>query len=217
MRPVDKSLFQGNKQSYIPYGDAKDDLIKAIGGFCSYCERQGFRSALAVEHIQDKKSFPALELEWSNFLLSCTSCNSIKDTKAITDTLLPDRDNTYDVFMYLNDGFIQVKPDLDNDLKDKARALINLAGLDRVPSKRGYSGNDTLWLDRKGSWVLANRYLQKYQNKDCDIETIIDLALNNGFWSVWMQVFETYPDVQKELINAFSGTQKKFFQPILTL
>ena len=55
MRPVDKSLFQGNKQSYIPYGDAKDDLIKAIGGFCSYCERQGFRSALAVEHIQDKK------------------------------------------------------------------------------------------------------------------------------------------------------------------
>jgi len=217
MRPVDKSLFQGNKQSYIPYGDAKDDLIAALGCFCSYCERQGFRSALTVEHIQDKNSFPSLEFSWSNFLLACTNCNSIKGTKTVTNSLLPDRDNTYAVFMYLESGFIQVKPDIDDDLKDKAQALINLVRLDRVPDRRGYSGKDTLWQNRKESWELANRYLQKYQNKDCDIETIIDLALNNGFWSVWMQVFETYPDVQKELINAFSGTQKKFFQQILNL
>ena len=217
MRPVDKSLFQGNKQSYIPYGDAKDDLIKAIGEFCSYCERQGFRSALAVEHIQDKKSFPVLESNWSNFLLSCTSCNSVKATKAVTDCLLPDRDNTFDAFMYLESGFIQTKPDLDDVLKDQAQALINLAGLDRIPGRQGYSGKDTLWLKRKECWVLAGRYLQKYQNNNCDIETIIDLALGYGFWSVWMQVFETYPDVQKELINAFTGTQKKFFQQILNL
>ncbi|MEI6335013.1 MAG: HNH endonuclease [Methylococcaceae bacterium] len=217
MRPVDKGLFQGNKESYSPFGDAKDDLITALGCFCSYCERQGFRSALAVEHIQHKDSFPDLEYEWSNFLLSCTNCNSIKGTKAVTDALLPDRDNTYDVFMYLEGGFIQVKPDLDDDLKDKAQALINLVGLNRIPGRQGYSGKDTLWLNRKESWVLASRYLQKYQNEDCDIETIIDLALNNGFWSVWMQVFIGFPDVQKELINAFSGTQKNFFQQILNL
>ena len=215
MRPVDKSLFQGNKQRYIPYGDAKDDLITALGCFCSYCERQGFPSALAVEHIQDKNSFPSLELEWSNFLLACTNCNSIKGTKTVTNSLLPDRDNTYAVFMYLESGFIQVKPDLDDVLKGQAQALINLAELDRIPGRQGYSGKDTLWLNRKESWVLANRYLKKYQNKDCDIETIIDLALNNGFWSVWMQVFVDFPNVQKELIHVFSGTQKKFFQQIL--
>ena len=217
MRTVDKSLFQGNKQSYIPYGDAKDDLITALGCFCSYCERQGFRSALDVEHIQHKDNFPALAFEWSNFLLSCTNCNSIKGTKAVTDTLLPDRDNTYDVFMYLEGGFIQVKPDIDDDLKDKAQALINLVRLDRVPGRRGYLGKDTLWQNRKESWELANRYLQKYQNEGCDIEIIIDLALGYGFRSVWMQVFVDFPDVQKELINAFTGTQKKFFQQILNL
>jgi hypothetical protein len=58
MRPVDKSLFKGNKNRYNLYGDAKDDLILAIGDFCSYCERQGYSSALDVEHINDKHTHP---------------------------------------------------------------------------------------------------------------------------------------------------------------
>lgn len=215
MRPVDKSLFQESQESYRPYGDAKDDLISALGGFCSYCERQGFRSALAVEHIQDKNTYPDYKFSWDNFLLSCTNCNSIKSTKNIDGALLPDRDNTSDVFIYLESGFIQVKPDLNNAKKIKALALINLVGLDRIPNKRGYSGNDTLWLDRKKGWELAQRYLDKYQQHRCDAETIKDQALAQGCWSIWMQVFEEHSEIQKELINAFPGTQKIFFQNIL--
>ncbi len=212
MRPVDKTRFKNHKKHYKPYGDAKDDLIKALGDFCSYCERQGFRSALAVEHIKDKATYPELEPDWDNFLLSCPNCNSIKGTKTVADTLLPDRDNTFDVFIYLESGFIQVALGLDGTLKTKAQVLIDLVGLDRIPNRRGYSGKDTLWLDRKENWELAQRYFYKYQNNECDIETIKDLALSRGFWSVWMQLFSEFPEVQKELIHSFSGTQKAFFQ-----
>ena len=83
MRPIDKSLFISNQVSYIPYGEAKPDLIAAIGKYCSYCEREGFSSALDVEHIEDKDTHPALTYLWSNFLLSCKNCNSIKNAKEI--------------------------------------------------------------------------------------------------------------------------------------
>ena len=215
MRPVDKSLFQDNQESYRPYGAAKNDLISALGGFCSYCERQGFHAALAVEHIKDKSTYPELKFSWDNFLLSCTNCNSIKSTKDIDGVLLPDRDNTYDVFIYLESGFIQLKPDLNNAKKIKALALINLVGLDRIPGRSGYSGRDTLWLNRKENWEVAQRYLEKYQQHTCDIETIKDLALAQGCWSIWMQVFESHSEIQEALVNAFPGTQKIFFQNIL--
>ncbi|NOQ15006.1 MAG: TIGR02646 family protein [Methyloprofundus sp.] len=108
-----------------------------MGGFCSYCERRGFHAALAVEHIKDKDTYPEFKFSWGNFLLSCTNCNSIKSTKDIDGVLLPDRDNTYVVFIYLESGFIQVKPGLNGEKKRKAQALINLVGLDRVPNRRG--------------------------------------------------------------------------------
>ena len=212
MRPVDKALFQGNRVSYNPYGKAKDHLIEALGDFCSYCERQGMRSALAVEHIQDKNTYPQNEYDWVNLLLSCVNCNSIKARKDITAALLPDRDNTFNAFTYLEGGLVQVNSGATAGVKLKAKALIDLVGLDRRPNRNGYSGSDDLWLKRKENWELAQRYLIKYQNNECDIETIKDLALSRGFWSVWMQLFSEFPEVQKELIHSFSGTQKAFFQ-----
>jgi uncharacterized protein (TIGR02646 family) len=215
MRPVNKSLYTQNKATYKPYGTAKDDLFSAIGSFCSYCEREGFHSALDVEHIKHQNTYPFEEFNWDNFLLSCTNCNSCKKTKEITNELLPDRDNTFEVFVYLEGGYIQCNPNLDENLKRKAQALLNLVRLDRVPGKNGYTGNDTIWIERKTVWETAQRYLAKYQNGDCDIETVKDLALPNGFWSIWMRTFENFPEVQKELINSFKGTRIEFFQDIL--
>jgi uncharacterized protein (TIGR02646 family) len=215
MRPVNKNLYTQNKTTYSPYGKAKDDLFSAIGNFCSYCEREGFHSALDVEHIKDKYTYPSEELSWDNFLLSCKNCNSCKSTKEITNVLLPDRDNTFEVFVYLESGFIQCHPALTNEVKQKAQALIDLVRLDRIPGRKGYNGNDKLWQERKAKWELAQRYLKKYQLNDCDIETIKDLALESGFWSIWMRAFENFPEVQKELINSFKGTRKEFFQNIL--
>jgi len=214
MRPVNKSLYQNNQATYNPYGNAKPDLIKALDGFCSYCERQGFSTALEVEHIQDKDSHQTLEFIWENFLLSCKNCNTCKSTKPVTDILLPDRNNTFESFIYLESGFIKVNPAINETLKPKAQALLDLVRLDRIPNRNGYSGKDTLWQERKQAWVLAQRYLDKYQ-QSCDIETIKDLALKTGFWSIWMRAFEAFPEVQKELINSFAGTRTEFFQDIL--
>lgn len=223
MRPVDKSLYTKNKATYKPYGKAKLVLFEAIGSFCSYCERQGFHSALDVEHIKhvEKGKNNPKEVDWDNFLLSCTNCNSCKLTKEIIGILLPHKDNTYELFDYLESGYIKPHPSLSEEKKKQAVALINLLRLDRVQYRKGYnttvySGNDTLWADRKKVWEIAQLFLIKYQNGNCDIETIKYLALPNGFWSIWMRAFETFPEVQKELINSFKGTRIEFFQDILS-
>jgi hypothetical protein len=37
-------------------------------------------------------------------------------------------------------------------------------------------------------------------------ELVIEVAKSRGFFSVWMTVFENYPEVKKELIQLFPGT-----------
>ena len=103
MRPVDKSRYTDNQDTYTPYGDAKPGLIGAIGGFCSYCERQGHSAALDVEHIDDKNSHPEKKFSWDNFLLACKNCNGIKGTKSVDldQMLMPHCHNTFSPFSYL--------------------------------------------------------------------------------------------------------------------
>jgi len=207
MRPVDKSLFTENETTYSPYQNAKDDLILALGNFCSYCERRGYSSALDVEHINDKNAHPKQECLWSNFLLACKNCNSIKSTKLVNNSLLPHLDNTFAVFSYLDSGLIVLNPNLKSPLKEKAKNLLNLVGLDRFK----YSYKDKRWQERKKVWTLSQRYLIKYKSNYCDIETIIDLALESGFWSIWMTTFQDYSEVQEALIKSFAGTNKYYF------
>ncbi|HEU0014624.1 MAG TPA: HNH endonuclease signature motif containing protein [Longimicrobium sp.] len=59
------------------YGFARPVLIARIGAYCSYCEMP-LAANLAVEHVLPRKWFPELQLAWSNFLLCCPICNSIK-------------------------------------------------------------------------------------------------------------------------------------------
>lgn len=101
MRPLNKDLFTTNQTTYNPYGDAKEDLMLALGSFCSYCEREGYNSALDVEHINDKDTHPSQKYDWENFLLACKNCNPIKGRKQIDNSLMPHIDNTFIIFSYL--------------------------------------------------------------------------------------------------------------------
>lgn len=215
MRPVDKSLFQSNKKVYNNYGDAKPDLIAAIGGYCSFCERHGFSSALDVEHIEHKDKHPDKEKLWDNFLIACKNCNSIKGTKDIdySRIILPHIDNTYFPFQYLESGYIKIKDDVKES--EKAKALVDLVGLDRRPGHPMYSTKDNRWQERKKVWELSRKYHNKLTQNKCDIETIIDLALKSGFWTIWMFAFNEFPEVQKELILNFKGTRQSCFQKIM--
>ena len=213
MRPVDKSLYTTNQVQYNPYGDAKPDLIEAIGKYCSYCEREGFRSSLDVEHIEDKSTYPAKKFLWINFLLACKNCNSIKGTNEVDfpNIILPHLDDTFSPFEYLESGYIKIKDDIAEPLRSKVIELIRLIGLDRLPGHQSYSTKDDRWQERKQVWEISKKYYLKYSIGKCDIETIIDLSKSYGFWSIWMNAFKNFPEVQKELILQFKGTRQTFF------
>ena len=74
MRPVSRGAAP---RTYSSYGDAIGDLEDRLGIYCSYCERR-LPVSLAVEHMAPKSLHPDRELEWKNFLLGCTNCNSVK-------------------------------------------------------------------------------------------------------------------------------------------
>lgn len=216
MRPVDKTRYTTNQVEYNPYGDAKPYLIAAIGKFCSYCEREGFSSALDVEHIEDKDAHPDKKFLWDNFLLACKNCNSIKGTKEIDfpNIILPHLQNTFSPFEYLESGLIKIKDEVVEPSRSRVVALVKLVGLDRRPGHPRYSTKDDRWQERKQAWELSQKYKQKYIAGNCDIETIVDLSLSYGFWSIWMNAFEGYPEVQRALVDNFRGTRLNFFAHI---
>lgn len=98
MRPVERGL---DPNPFQDYKDARDPLIQRIGDYCSYCEN-ALHSEIDVEHVQPKSRPPYASLVWTNFLLACGYCNSVKGDNpvAIADFFWPDADNTYRAFKY---------------------------------------------------------------------------------------------------------------------
>ncbi len=216
MRPVDKSRYTANQDEYNPYGLAKPHLFLALGPYCSYCEREGFSSALDVEHIEDKDAHPDKETLWTNFLLGCKNCNSINGTTEIdfNNIILPHLQDTFIPFEYLESGYIKIKDSVTDPLKTKVDNLISLVGLDRRPGIARYSTKDTRWQERKQVWEISNKFKQKYIDGKCDVETIVILSQSLGFWSIWMNCFDNYNEVKRALIDNHLGTQLNFFTHI---
>lgn len=214
MRPLEKRPWptddQGAPKTYSPYGKAKDDLIDNLGPYCSFCEREGYYSALDVEHIQPKglTQYAHLEENWDNFLLGCKNCNPIKGDKdvVLTDIFLPHQNNTVLIFEYLQGGLIQLSSHLTSTERKKAKRLMDLVGLDRRPGRPNYSTRDKRWQDRMNVYNLAERYLGKYENGTASEDVVVDLARASGFWSVWMCVFDQHAEVKNRLIAEFPGT-----------
>lgn len=215
MRPVDKGVAP---QSYSQYQDARKDLVKRIGDYCSYCERQ-IETNLAVEHIQPKSLAPELRNEWSNFLLACSNCNSYKGRKNIElkKFFWPDSDNTFLAFDYLEDGRLSFNPSLTTEGQEIAQATIELFGLDREPghidrSKRSTS-NDLRWSRRREAWDVAQRALGRLQGEDTENirQLIVEVASGRGLFSIWMKVFESDTDMRRRLIQSFRGTAGNCF------
>lgn len=73
MRPVDKGSVptdnNGQPKQYSEYQQARPDLIKRLGEYCSFCEGR-IAANLAVEHILPKSLHPQLALCWDNFLMA---------------------------------------------------------------------------------------------------------------------------------------------------
>lgn len=226
MRPVRKYLVgeevsvEGVNETvngmYKPYRNAKPLLKANLGQYCSYCEAfYSYIRDLHVEHIQPKglAQYAHLEYSWSNFLLSCATCNGSdnKDTKDVVllDVHLPHLNNTFLSLRYKKGGVVEVNPNLTGLSASHAHNLLSLVGLDKSPltSKPG----DKRWKKRSDDWDKAERYLKKYKCGQIDVDTIIDLIKACGGWSVWFTVFVGEDDVLARMIADFPGTSDTCF------
>jgi uncharacterized protein (TIGR02646 family) len=225
MRPVDKGA---SPRVFTDYREARDPLMAQIGKYCSYCER--ILSDPEVEHQEPKANlkYAHRALDWDNFLLACTTCNrqkGIKDPRQ--DTIyFPDEANTACAFRH-DEASNQVYPRFDvkthpdeHAMAERTIALTNLnRRLDefKADDKTGVRREDLRWMHRKDAWEVANRALQRHLTDGAlsqkDIESIRELALKTGFFSVWLTVFANEPDVCNDLIAAFVGTRLTCFDP----
>jgi uncharacterized protein (TIGR02646 family) len=219
MRPVERGTTDG---IFLEYQEAKLLLTTRLGHYCSFCERH-MPAGLAVEHMQPKKPFPALELVWENFLLACVNCNSCKGTKNKSETLdayfWVDRDNTSRAFIYSKGGLISVNPLLETHLQAKATKTLKFLGLEKL-SWEDPKAKDNRQAQRHDTWNQAEMFRGDLLEEDTlkRREYIVIYARKTGFWSVWMTVFKDDPDMLERFIKAFPGTADCFhpatFQPV---
>ena len=208
MRRVDRGPWPlddaENPKKFHPYGKAKADLSRRLGEYCNYCERPG---DLDVEHVVPRSHRPDLEDEWSNFLFGCRNCNSIKkDRNTSRDGYIwPDRDDTQAAFEYFPGGIVKVRIDLPGSDRTKAANLFDLVGLGRHPTN-DQGAKDPRWRKRRSAWGQAE-FARKKLEEGADIDWVIRLARETGFWSVWMTVFANHPQVRSRLQRCFPGTR----------
>lgn len=220
MRPVDRGEHpkeeDGSARIYTSYSNARRDLIDRMGQYCSYCN-QKLPASLAVEHVQPKSLFPALELEWENFLLACTNCNSTKGNKPVdlNDYLWPDVHNTDLAFVYTQDGKVQVNTNLNSQLQQKAQNLLDLVGLEKYEDN--YTASDRRWKNRKNTFSKVAESLKLFESAlskgagEEFINVLGNYASDNGFFSIWLQIFTNYSQVRKKIIQSFVGTAANAF------
>lgn len=211
--PVDD---EGNPVTYADYKDARDDLIEHMGDYCSYCE-VALHDQVDVEHVLPKSLNPSLAREWSNFLLACGTCNSIKGNNEVDldDYYWPDQDNTLRAFFYEQDEPPQINSGSGVDHPTAQRTL-ELTGIDRVPGHSRLSDRDRRWKKRFGAWgiaLIARGNLGTADSVEMR-ETIVMLAQALGFWSVWFSAFHDDEDMQLRLISEFPGTSADCFDNV---
>lgn len=209
MRPVNKGEAPNR---YSDYKNARVDLIKRIGEYCSYCERF-IPANLAVEHVKPKVPHLYLEKEWENFLLACTNCNSTKYNEDVNlnDYFWPHMDNTLIPFIYESTGLISVNQHLSEQQKIMANNTLKLTGLNKKTQDNDKTVSNRLWKHRIEMWNNATTQLQRFQrttleNREDMIDCILDNAIGKGFFSIWITVFKDYPEIIEKLIEKFVGT-----------
>lgn len=223
MRPINRGSIPlttaGQPVVFKKYKRALRHLIDRMGSYCSYCESR-LPSSLAVEHMQPKSLNPALETTWDNFLLGCVNCNSTKGAKEINldDYFFPDTANTFMAFLYDDDIIVKPNHILSAQNQSKAKNTIKLVGLDVVPPKRGTikyeEATDRRFEHRKNAWDTALDTLNDYSisnHKPTILKYLKIIVKEQGHWSIWMTVFQNYPEVKQALIQETIGTASNCF------
>lgn len=210
MRPVLKNSGPGS----IPkdYKKYRGYLTENLGYYCSYCERR-IEYGIGVEHVKPKTIYNNLELDWDNLLIACVNCNSTKGHKDIilSEFYWPHLDNTAKAFLYSTGGIVRINTQLLPQQHLRAQKMIDLVGLDRVPSDNiteNPEESDNRWKFRLLAWNKAEELKNDLMQEDTERirRLIIDMATVTGYFSVWMTVFQSDLEMRKSLLTAFKGT-----------
>ncbi|MBK9419496.1 MAG: HNH endonuclease [Flavobacteriales bacterium] len=224
MRPVDK-MQAPVPSAFGHHNQARGELIKRLGRYCSYCER-AVKSSLAVEHIQPKSLNPAAVADtWVNYLLSCANCNSCKLATNISpaDVFLPDRDNTFKAFDLNPNGTLRVHSALAGSGAALAQATLDLfklgARVGKVTDLNGDLVENDRIDDRMDALKQATLARATWDENPsvAQQDSIVFSAKNCGFFSMWMRAFEDVPAIRQEFIKAFAGTEATCFDPVTSL
>lgn len=209
-RPVKHTV----QEDYPDYGDAKQPLAANLGRYCSYCECAIPSIAnIEVEHLEPKGDGGS-ETSWTNFLISCKCCNTVKPKIGVKlkASHWPHLDNTFVDFIYDAGGRIRVNPELVGEAKKKAERLYELFKLGRYPNTDFLPTDaDDRWKGRMEVWNLAEKYRTRYLNGTLLLDDVVEMARARGFWSVWFTVFDGVDAVRQALITAFPGTAAECF------
>lgn len=211
MRPVQRGAEPSGAKTYEAM---RPTLVARLGCYCSYCELPVSHVPHA-EHIVPKDRFPAWRDRWDNLLVSCTWCNSYKGDERpppekVDEYLWPTRDNTARAFSYAS-IIPRVSDMLEEPLRSRAARLRGLVRLAVTGDTRGKA--------RAEAYNLAKRYASKLSSaKDPELlrESIVDIAVATGFFSVWMEVFSGDLVIRRGLIASFVGTARDCFEPATT-
>jgi hypothetical protein len=165
-----------------------------------------------------KSLHETLKLNWTNFLLACVNCNSVKGDEDIADrdVLWPDRHNTMLAINYSIGGFVRVAEDLGDELNRRAQRLVNLVGLHRHVAE-GYpkpSPRDRRWEQREEAWAAAEKCRDNFVvlgESGPALQLVLEAAKFCGFFSVWMTVFSEFSEVKQALVEEFPGTAQACF------
>lgn len=220
MRPIVKRIRLTAANTCIefnPSRDAKQDLCTDLGTFCCFCEKYVNRSSLHVEHILGKKCTNAagakiyyhLRYRWDNFLLGCSNCNAVKGRKDVNvlNPFLPHQNNLVHFIEINNGGVVAIKNGVGGVDRQRTQAFIDLVGLDRAPGHPRYSMKDDRWENRLKVYHIAERQFIKYNQNPggFDIETLVELAKTNGYFTIWYYQFFGVNNVISALINGFNN------------
>jgi len=95
-----------------------------------------------------------------------------------------------------------------------ATNTIGLTGLNRQPgSINPPTLKDTRWISRRETWEIAYQSMSNWRKFPVPplLKQIVNTAVGTGHFSIWMTVFNTEKEIQIALVDAFVGTQKRYF------
>ena len=217
MRPVNKG--KAPEKVYKDYRDAEPDLEERIGAYCSFCEMP-IKHVPEVEH-KEAKAKGGAKLEWENLLLSCKYCNTRKGTQVGKGDkgkyLWPDEDDTFHAYRYdrdlprLNESFLKKQGERMRKKADNTYQLFKLNNMPITPKDK--DRRYMLRNEARNYATQSKRGLEKVRTpleRTMYINAMKNLALESGFFSVWMEVFHEDEEIKQILIETFKGTKEEY-------